>query len=75
MSTIDLSSIDSRIKAVESSYHRQLNQAGKPGYDPALTIDLKKDLDWWTEQKRGFRESPRQYHTNTLGQTLMLSTE
>jgi len=50
MSAIDLSSIDSRVKAAQVSYRRQLNLAEKAGYDPSLTFDLKKELDWLVEQ-------------------------
>ena len=48
---IDLSVIEARKRAIEASYQRQLDLAGKPGYDPKLTIELKKDLDWLTEQQ------------------------
>jgi hypothetical protein len=34
---------------MEASYLRQLSLAGKPGYDPQLTIQLKMDLDWLRE--------------------------
>jgi hypothetical protein len=49
-SPIDPSVIEARKRAIEASYHRQLDLAGKPGYDPQLTIQLKKDLDWLNEQ-------------------------
>lgn len=48
---IDPSIIEARKRAIEASYKRQLDLAGKPGYDPKLTIELKKDLDWLNEQK------------------------
>ena len=51
-SPIDPSVIEARKRAIEASYQRQLDLAGKPGYDPQLTIQLKKDLDWLTEQKK-----------------------
>ena len=50
-SPIDPSIIEARKRAIEASYQRQLDLAGKPGYDPKLTIELKKDLDWLNEQK------------------------
>jgi hypothetical protein len=50
-SPIDPSVIEARKRAIEASYQRQLDLAGKPGYDPKLTIELKKDLDWLNEQK------------------------
>ncbi len=52
MSTpIDPSVIETRKRAMEASYQRQLDLAGKPGYDPRLTIELKKDLDWLNQQQ------------------------
>jgi hypothetical protein len=48
---IDPSVIEARRRAIETSYLRQLDLAGKPGYDPRLTIELKKDLDWLKEQQ------------------------
>ena len=50
-SPIDPSVIEARKLAIEASYQRQLDLAGKPGYDPKLTIELKKDLDWLNDQK------------------------
>ena len=50
-SPMDPSVIEARKRAIEASYQRQLDLAGKPGYDPKLTIELKKDLDWLTEQQ------------------------
>jgi hypothetical protein len=52
-SPIDPAVIEARKRAIEASYQRQLDLAGKPGYDPKLTIELKKDLDWLNEQKTG----------------------
>jgi hypothetical protein len=51
MTTLDPLVLEDRLCAVEASYQRQLLLAGKPGYDPQLTIQLKKDLDWLREQK------------------------
>jgi hypothetical protein len=48
--------IEIRITEVEASYQRQLNLAGKPGYDHALTEILKKDLDWLREKKNNLAE-------------------
>ncbi len=50
-SPIDPAIIESRKCAIEASYQRQLSLAGRPGYDPQLTMQLKKDLDWLNEQK------------------------
>jgi hypothetical protein len=50
-SPIDPSIIEDRKRAIEASYQRQIDLAGKPGYDPQLTVQLKKDLDWLNEQK------------------------
>ncbi len=52
-SPIDLSVIEARKSAIEASYKRQLDLAGKPGYDPQLTVNLKRDLDWLNAQKTG----------------------
>jgi hypothetical protein len=51
-SPIDPAVIEARKCAIVASYQRQLDLAGKPGYDPKLTIELKKDLDWLTEQQK-----------------------
>lgn len=50
MSTLDPAILEERLRAIEASYQRQLSLAGKPGYDPSLTIQLKNDLDWLMEQ-------------------------
>jgi hypothetical protein len=57
MSTLNLTTIEQRLLAVATSYQRQLALAGKPGYDPVLTDQLKKDLDWLEEQKQRFLEN------------------
>jgi hypothetical protein len=49
-SPLDPSVIKARKRAIEASYQRQLDLAGKPGYDPKLTVELKKDLDWLEKQ-------------------------
>jgi hypothetical protein len=36
---------------IKSSYERQLNLSGKPGYDATLTINLKKDIQILEEQR------------------------
>ena len=51
MPTLDPAVLQDRLRAIEASYQRQLSLAGKPGYDPTLTIQLKNDLDWLKEQK------------------------
>jgi hypothetical protein len=43
---LDPSIIEDRIRAIKASYQRQLDLAGRPGYDQRLTENLKKDLDW-----------------------------
>ena len=50
MSSFTPSIIEERMLAIEASYQRQLGLAGKPGYDPLLTVQLKKDLDWLKDQ-------------------------
>jgi hypothetical protein len=50
MSSVDPAIIQDRVKAIKASYLRQLGLAGKPGYDPQLTIQLKQDLDWLQNQ-------------------------
>ena len=49
-SPIDPSVIEARKLAIETSYQRPLDLAGKPGYDPQLTVKLKEDLDWLNGQ-------------------------
>jgi hypothetical protein len=58
-SPLDPSIIEARKRAMEASYQRQIELAGKPGYDPQLTLQLKKDMDWLVEQeaKRDVSES------------------
>jgi len=51
MPTLNPAVLEDRLLAIEASYRRQLSLAGKPGYDPQLTLQLKKDLDWLREQK------------------------
>jgi hypothetical protein len=43
---ISKESLEKRRSAIQASFDRQLSLAGKPGYDPHLTENLKKDLDW-----------------------------
>jgi hypothetical protein len=52
MSTLNPAVLEDRLRAIEASYQRQLSLAGKPGYDPALTIQLKNDLDWLKSKKQ-----------------------
>ena len=52
MSIPDPNLMDERLKAIEASYQRQLSLAGKPGYDPRLTVQLKADFEWLLEQRR-----------------------
>jgi len=52
MSTLDPAVLQDRLRAIEASYQRQLSLAGKPGYDPQLTIQLKNDLDWLKAKKQ-----------------------
>lgn len=50
-SPLDPSIIEARKRAIEASYQRQIELAGKPGYDPQLTLQLKQDMDWLIEQE------------------------
>jgi hypothetical protein len=59
-SPIDPAIIEARKRAIEASYQRQLGLAGKPGYDPQLTIQLKQDLDWLNEQNNPPKEFEQQ---------------
>ncbi len=52
MSTLDPNVLTERLQAIEASYQRQLSLAGKPGYDPRLTVQLKADYEWLLEQRR-----------------------
>jgi hypothetical protein len=47
---ISKDSLEKRRSAIQASFDRQLSLAGKPGYDPLLTENLKKDLDWLQEE-------------------------
>ena len=51
MPTLDPIVLEDRLRAIEASYQRQLDLAGKPGYDPQLTLQLKNDLDWLKKQR------------------------
>ena len=42
-----------RINELTKAWQRQIEKAGQPGYDPALTELLKKDLDWIHGQAEG----------------------
>jgi hypothetical protein len=55
---MELSLLDKKICDIKTSYERQLNLSGKPGYDVMLTINLKKDLQILGEQKKleGFKK-------------------
>jgi|GEM_PF-5717101 hypothetical protein len=56
---IDPTVIEARKRAIETSYHRQLDLAGRPGYDPQLTLQIKKDLDWLKEQELAREDSSK----------------
>ncbi len=49
---MELSFLDEKMRDVKTSYERQLNLSGKPGYDAMLTINLKKDFQILEEQKK-----------------------
>jgi hypothetical protein len=49
---MELSFLDKRVLDVKTSYERQLNLSGKPGYDAMLTISLKKDIQILEEQRK-----------------------
>ncbi|MGN6435518.1 MAG: hypothetical protein ACTHMM_03255 [Agriterribacter sp.] len=51
MIEMKLEEIDNRIVSVETSFQRIINLAGTPGYDHALMVALKADLDWLKQQK------------------------
>lgn len=40
-----------RIDELTRAYQRQIEKAGQPGYDPALTELLKNDLNWLQDQR------------------------
>ncbi|HMC87175.1 MAG TPA: hypothetical protein VKI61_16740, partial [Chitinophagaceae bacterium] len=47
-----ISSLEKRLLDVKISFNRQLTLIGKPGYDPKLTMSLKKDIAWLEEQNK-----------------------
>ncbi|HEY4937075.1 MAG TPA: hypothetical protein VII44_10870 [Puia sp.] len=49
---MELSFLDKKMLDVKTSFERQLNLSGKPGYDAMLTINLKKDFQILEEQKK-----------------------
>jgi hypothetical protein len=49
---MELSFLDKKMLDIKSSYERQLNLSGKPGYDAMLTINLKKDIQILEEQRK-----------------------
>jgi hypothetical protein len=49
---MELSFLDKRMLDVKTSYERQLNLSGKPGYDAMLTINLKKDIQILEEKRK-----------------------
>ena len=49
---MELSILDKKMLDVKSSYERQLNLSGKPGYDVLLTINLEKDIQILEEQRK-----------------------
>ena len=51
---MELSTLEKRLLEVKSSFEHQLTLLGRPGYDPTLTMNLKKDLTWFQEQKNGY---------------------
>jgi hypothetical protein len=40
-----------RIAELTQAYQRQIDKAGQPQYDPALTELLKKDINWLQDQQ------------------------
>jgi hypothetical protein len=65
---MNLPLLEKRILETKISIDRQLNLIGKSGYDPVLTMNLKKDIAWLQEQNNsGFiltftlLEAPCQY--------------
>jgi hypothetical protein len=49
---MELSFLDKKMRDIKTSYERQLNMSGRPGYDAMLTINLKKDFQILEDQKR-----------------------
>jgi hypothetical protein len=49
---MEICSLEKRLLEVKTSFERQLSLFGKPGYDPSLTMNLKKDYAWLEEQKK-----------------------
>jgi hypothetical protein len=60
MGALNLSAIETRLLAIEASYKRQLTLAGKPGYNPQLTVQLKEDLEWLLDLKQKMLEDPEE---------------
>ena len=48
---MNLQQLEEKLMEAKLSYHRQLSLAGNPRYDPGLTFDLKKDIEWLEQQK------------------------
>jgi hypothetical protein len=48
---MEIHSLEKRLLDVKTSFERQLTLLGRPGYDPILTMSLKKDFAWLEEQK------------------------
>jgi len=42
----NLSLLEQQLSGVKLSYTRQISLSGNPRYDPKLTFELKKDIEW-----------------------------
>ncbi|HEY4154164.1 MAG TPA: hypothetical protein VGM24_02025 [Puia sp.] len=49
-----------RIAELTKAYQRQVDKAGHPEYDPALTELLKKDLTWLQDQQEQGEQVPKE---------------
>jgi len=50
--------LEEKLSNVRLSYNRQLSLCGNRGYDPKLTFDLKKDIEWFEQEKRYLETKP-----------------
>lgn len=47
---MDLKLLKEKYFKAKLSYDRQLSLSGNPRYDPKLTFDLKRDIEWLEKQ-------------------------
>ena len=48
---MDLLLLEEKLMETKLSFNRQLSLSGNPGYDPQLTFDLKRDIEWFEQLK------------------------